>query len=247
MVKYTYIDISRTRNWLLVFSVITLVVGYFIGSYFTSPQIITYPQSYTSHATILLPAVDDNGNGVVTPLEVQVKAGTGDVLTNIDKLLFWVDTQYSIQTAKAVAESYTGLNASKFDLVYTIEGGNATIIGGPSAGAALTIATIAALENKSLKPNIMITGTIEPDGTIGAVGGVLEKAQAAKQMGATTFLVPTGESNLTYLQPKQTCSQINGFTYCETRYSEVSLNIAQQSGIKIVEVSNINQAVQYFL
>ena len=58
-------------------------------------------------------AVDQNGKGVSTPLVVEVKPGTGEALTNIDKLLFWTDTQQSIQTAKAVAENITGINASR--------------------------------------------------------------------------------------------------------------------------------------
>ena len=64
---------------------------------------------------------------------------------------------------------------------------------GPSAGAALTIATIAALKHDSIRSDVVITGTINADGTIGQIGGVLEKAQAAKDIGAKLFLVPVGQ------------------------------------------------------
>ena len=43
------------------------------------------------------------------------------------------------------------------------------------------------------------TGTIDADGTVGAVGGVTLKTQAAKRDGATVFLVPKDE-----------CSEANG-------------------------------------
>jgi len=96
-------------------------------------------------------------------------------LVNVDNLLFWVDTQYSIRTAKYVAEDIANINASDIDLIYSIET-NASVIEGQSAGAALTIATIAILENKTLKSDVIITGTINPDGSIGSVGAILAKA-----------------------------------------------------------------------
>jgi uncharacterized protein len=247
MPKYVYTDTSKARTNLAIIFVMALALGFLIGSYYTNPEIKVFPASYISQASINLPAVDENGKGIATPLKVEVRAGDGKVLTNIDKLLFWVDTQFSIQTAKDVAAKYTKIDIGKFDLIYAIGGENETTVGGPSAGAALTIATIAALENKTLKPNIMITGTIEPDGAIGQVGGILEKAQAAKSVGATTLLVPVGESSYTYFEPQQSCSQIGGFTYCETKYKEISLNVEQESGIRVIEVANINQAVSYFL
>ncbi len=247
MPKYVYTDISKMKNGFILISIMALIAGYLIGNLSASPEIRVIPASYISQAIINLPAIDDEGNGVSTPLKVEIRTGNGKVLTDIDKLLFWVDTQYSIQTAKSVAESYTRINTKNFDLTYTIEGGNATIIGGPSAGAALTIATIAALQNKTLRPNVMITGTIESDGTIGEVGGILEKAEAAKDIGATTLLVPEGQSVLTYLKPEETCSTIRGFTYCQTTYKEISLDVENEAGIRIIEVSDINQAISYFL
>ena len=247
MPKYVYTDISKMKNGFILISIIALIAGYLIGNLSASPEIRVIPASYISQATINLPAIDQDGNGVATPLKVELRTGNGKVLTNIDKLLFWIDTQYSIQTSKSVAESYTGIEADKFDLTYTIEGGNVTLIEGPSAGAALTIATIAALQNKTLRPNVMITGTINPDGTIGQVGSIIEKATAAKETGATIFLVPSGESVLTYLKPEENCTTLGTFYYCRTEYKEVSLNVEKETGIKVVEVSNINQAISYFL
>ena len=34
------------------------------------------------------------------------------------------------------------------------------------------------------------TGTIDPEGTVGGIGGIQEKIAGAEQAGATTFLVP---------------------------------------------------------
>jgi len=234
---------------------IGIIIGFSIG-YFTfyeskknipSPLIITPPSNQIYYQTkVNLVAVDQNGNGVITPLIVEIKPGNGKALTNVDKLLFWVDTQQSIQIAKAVAENVTGINASNYDLTYTIES-NASLIGGPSAGAALTIATVAALEKKTLKSDVMITGTINPDGTIGEVGGVLEKAKAAKEEGAKLFLVPSGQGQQTYLQPVENCVRKLGFIFCETTYKQITVNIGKDVGISVIEVKNINDALKYFI
>ncbi len=130
-------------------------------------------------------------------------------------------------------------------MVYSIKT-NATLIGGPSAGAALTVATVAALENKTLKNDIMITGTIWPDGSIGEVGGILEKAKAARDVGIKVFLVPLGQGEQTYLKPRETCIRRGGFIFCETTYEQVTINIGDDVGIAVIEVGNIDEALKYF-
>lgn len=68
-------------------------------------------------------------------------------------------------------------------------------IGGPSAGLAYALAITDMLDstdNARARP-VAATGTIAPDGTVGTVGGVREKALAAEQAGAEMFLVPADE------------------------------------------------------
>lgn len=75
-------------------------------------------------------------------------------------------------------------------------GGTITIslgdIGGPSAGLMFTLAVIDKLTPGELNGGRFIagTGTIDPDGTVGAIGGIPFKMMAARAAGATTFLVP---------------------------------------------------------
>lgn len=201
-----------------------------------------------SHNGIVLkvPAVDSDGNGVVTNLIVEAQRGEGRVLTDVNSLLFWVDTQYSIRTAERVAQNITKINVSNVDLIYAIET-NASLIEGPSAGAALTIATIAALENKSLNQSVMITGTINPDGSIGPIGGVAEKAKASKDVGATLFLVPKGQGTEVSYKPTQKCERIGPITYCTTQYNTEKTDISKTVGITVKEVSTVDEALKYFL
>jgi len=197
-------------------------------------------------AAIKVPAVDNEGNGVVTWLAVDVIPGEGRTLVNINQLLFWVDTQYSIQTAKWVAENYTKMNLSDVDIVYAIDT-EASLVEGPSAGAALTVATVAALRNQTLDESIMITGTIKPDGMIGPVGGIIEKAKASKDVGATTFLVPEGQSVEISYNKERECEKIGPILYCTTDYVPEYTNVEDEVGIEIEEVSTLGEALKYFL
>jgi uncharacterized protein len=208
---------------------------------------IIAPKAVTlGRVAMKVPAVDNKGNGVITVLRVEARPGEGRVLTNIDQLLFWVDTQYSIRVAKQVASNLTMVDLSGIDLVYDIET-NASIIEGESAGAALTIATIAALENRTLNPDVIITGTIGPDGSIGPVGAILEKGRAARESGAALYLVPPGQGFQISYEPIRHCEQIGPITFCTTRYETEKINIKEEIGIDVQEVSNIQEALNYFL
>lgn len=192
-----------------------------------------------------IPAVDSQGRGVTTVLFVEARAGSGKLLVDVNQLLFWIDTQYSMQIAKKVAEQYTKVDLSKIDLAYRIET-NASIIEGPSAGAAISIATIAIVLNKQLNNSVMITGTINPDGSIGPVGGIVEKAKAAKEEGAVLFLVPEGQSIQTTYKPEQKCQRVGGWTVCTTEYKRETIKVSDV-GIEVKEVSNVEEALKYFL
>jgi uncharacterized protein len=211
----------------------------------TAPDTIK-PDSEISVASLKMPAVDNDGNGVVTMLDVQVLEGSGRALANIDKLLFWTDTQTSIRTARSVAEEITKKDLSQYDLVYTIRA-NASVIEGPSAGAALTIATIAALQNKKINQSVMITGTINLDGTIGPVGEVFAKAKAAKQIGAQLFLVPESQSTEVTYSSQKKCDRIGWSEICTIEQVPEKVDISKEAHIEIREVKNVQEALKYFL
>jgi uncharacterized protein len=199
----------------------------------------------TTKVFIPLLAVDENGNGKIVNLFVEAKKGEGSILVNIDNILFWIDTQESIRTAKNVAEKILNKKFNDTDLVYKIET-DAKIVGGPSAGAAITIATIAALTNKTINPYVAITGTIDEDGKIGQVGGILEKAKAAKDFGIKILLVPKGQSK--YYEPiqRKECKKIDIIEYCIIRTELKEIEVEKEVGIKVIEVEDIRDAMKYF-
>jgi PDZ domain-containing protein len=66
------------------------------------------------------------------------------------------------------------------------------IVGGPSAGLMFTLTVYNALSKEDLTGGRKIagTGTINPDGSVGPIGGVAQKVAAAEAAGATVFLSP---------------------------------------------------------
>ncbi|MFE0640417.1 S16 family serine protease [Streptomyces sp. NPDC058877] len=72
-------------------------------------------------------------------------------------------------------------------------------VGGPSAGLLFALGIVDKLDGDGDGGDltggrtVAGTGTIDPDGTVGAVGGVSLKTQAAARDGATVFLVPKDE------------------------------------------------------
>lgn len=68
-------------------------------------------------------------------------------------------------------------------------------IGGPSAGLAFTLTLIDELSKGDLLGGrrVAVTGTININGEVGAIGGLTSKASAVLQSGAKYFLVPTAQ------------------------------------------------------
>lgn len=68
-------------------------------------------------------------------------------------------------------------------------------VGGPSAGLAFTLALLDRLTPGSLTGDqrVAVTGTIDLDASVGPVGGVVQKTEAAIDAGAEIFLVPPDE------------------------------------------------------
>lgn len=85
----------------------------------------------------------------------------------------------------------------RFDLPFTVNVDSAGI-GGPSAGLAFTIGILDALRPGELTGGrrVAVTGTISLDGTVGPVGGVVQKTAAVRNAGIGLFLVPPQEYDL---------------------------------------------------
>lgn len=65
-------------------------------------------------------------------------------------------------------------------------------IDGPSAGMLITATMLALLTGAELLPDATMTGTINPDGSSGPVGGIHQKMEGAKERGLKRFGYPIG-------------------------------------------------------
>jgi ATP-dependent Lon protease len=69
---------------------------------------------------------------------------------------------------------------------------------GPSAGAALTLAIYSLLTNRKIKHDIAMTGEINLEGQVTAIGGLEEKLEGAKRAGVKMVLFP--KENIKHLE-----------------------------------------------
>jgi uncharacterized protein len=147
----------------------------------------------TAVRTINVPAVVGDSEGKLLRIEVSMKPGTGIIYTAIEPNI-GITTQISQQTAARYAFEAANRDLSECDVTYRVLGSpSKQLVEGPSAGLAMAVATFAALKDEPLRRDVAITGTIEQDGSVGPVGGLVEKASAAADMGIRVLISPKQE------------------------------------------------------
>jgi len=186
--------------------------------------------------------------GVVMKAKVEITPGNGRILVNTQPNI-GIDLQSSIRTAATVAEKYTGISLRGADIIVSVIADKSIqVVDGPSAGAAITIAIISAVKGLKVNSTVYVTGTINPDGSVGSVGGVLEKAVAAARNGCKLFLVPMGEANIPILQPtEKTVGNVKIITYQYTIINLESYLKSNGFNVKVIEVGSISEVAKYML
>jgi predicted S18 family serine protease len=230
-----------------------LLLGIFIGLSFSelntsrsnSPssfEIIDFGKNISNQSRMIVPAVDNQGEGSVGILKTTIREGSGLVLVNINSVLAGVNTQESARNAVHVASIYTNKSFENLDVIYNIEV-NASVIEGPSAGTAMAASLISLIENKKLNPKVSITGGLSKDETIDIASGITQKAKALKEEGIELFLISEKTPlQKDYIRQKQ-CIEEEDKIYCEIRQTQKeSLEI---SGLKLSRVSNLTDVMRY--
>lgn len=225
---------------------------YRLGGMRPHPKPVAFFGENYREASGNIAAVRSDGAGVIANLTVRVSLGDGRILVDTHPLIGF-NFQYSERIAVKVAAELTntlldndgvGLHGANVLFIVSSKAGEVEIhaIDGPSAGAAATIATVAAIENRKMRGDVIITGTINEDHKIGFISGVAAKAKAANDAGVRLFLVPKGQYVEVY-------EQVGMFTIVRHRPISHLQNYAAQQGwqIQIREVTTMEEAAELML
>lgn len=178
----------------------------------------------SGETSLNIPAVVGDGGSLVN-VSMRLVPGDGGVFVSTNPRT-GMDTQTSIEQAVGIAKISNPGAIDSCDVLITF-GGDSTgrYIEGPSAGAAMTVMAYSLLNNGTIRDDTVITGTITPDGNIGAVGGLYEKARAAAFNGADYFITPP-----------------NSF------YEMLILrNMEEKYGVTVLQARNINELIGFML
>ena len=181
--------------------------------------------------------------GVVINITVIITPGNGKIFVSTSPFT-QIDMQGSAQLAALTACDILGMDFLSYDFFYTIES-EAPIVGGPSAGGVMTIATMAALKNLQINDRVFMTGMIYPDGSIGPVGGIPQKLKAASKNNAEIFLIPKGQRNV--VVHEEVVERKGPFVFKSIRSKTVDLvEMGNELGVNVVEVHNVEDAFVYY-
>ena len=223
------------------------------------PGIMQQPENNNTHSIVALAvSTDESGNtipysGRVLNITIDIRNGTGNVFVNT-RIPAGLEWQYAANTAVSVAQRFTGMNLSSKDVTFAIStiggpaGGNLSAVDGPSAGAAMTALLISELEGKPINKDVIMTGTIEKDGSVGQVGGVVYKALAAGLYGAKVMLVPAGQGTFPYLGCQDYTVGTKLFHNCKPIQVPISSIVSgnTSNNMTIIEVHNIQEVITYY-
>jgi Lon-like protease len=167
----------------------------FVLMWFLTPSVSTHALEYVELP--VLSAVAQNNLGAFqvmllgwdrrsAPSPVQLQMILGGVRygkTHVGSMAAAFD--YAVERTAGI--SHTG-TVSVQGVTYQPTGSD-----GPSAGAAMAVGFIAMFKGERIQRGMAMTGTLEPGGRIGWVGGIPDKIRAAKREGYHTVLVPRGQ------------------------------------------------------
>ena len=103
-------------------------------------------------------------------------------------------------------------------------------IDGPSAGMLMTATMVALLRGKTPRADTTMTGTINPDGSAGPVGGIVQKMDGASKDGIKRFGFPMGGRNHTDLRTGRTVDLFE---------------VGKEFGLEVREIQDVFQAYEF--
>jgi predicted S18 family serine protease len=124
------------------------------------------------------------------------------------------------------ASKLTGQNLTDYEFLVRT-GGH---IDGPSAGMLMTATMVALLRGKTPRDDTTMTGTINPDGSAGPVGGIVQKMDGAAKTGIKRFGFPMGARNHQDLRTGRTVDLFDA---------------GKEFGLEVAEIHDVFEAYRF--
>jgi predicted S18 family serine protease len=179
--------------------------------------------------------------GAMVNVSVEIVPGRGRVLVQTTPLM-GVVFQDAANLAVTVAQNRSHVDLSGSDIIFSIQGPEeVSEIDGPSAGALMTTLLLSVLEGFPVSENVTVTGTIAEDGTIGPVGGILEKAKAAAASGKTILFLSEGNNHV--IEHREEVRSFGGLKVARQQAVVVDTRefIEENFGIRVEYVDTIDE------
>jgi len=196
----------------------TRIVYQTVTKYINNTIEVPVGQIYEKNVTVYGIAVfNETGSGELAKISMFLKPGYGGIFLDVSDKTFGTDLQESLPLVRSYAEDFTGISLMYKDVIVGIEA-TAENIAGSSGGAAMTVGFISMLQNTKLKNDTIITGMLQPDGTLSSVNSLSLKINAAKNLGVGEILIPRVQ-----------CSSVN----------------ESITGINVTCINSIREALRY--
>lgn len=191
---------------------------------------MTAPREATVKAVWFAGQPGPNCKGGTAPTRIRVgpnSSGTVSVAV-AEEFAGGSGNQWRTATWLAAFNAARVTGASLGDYEFSVHVGGH--IDGPSAGMLTTTAMLALVRGRELRADTTMTGTINPDGTAGPVGGIVQKMEGAKEAGIKRFGFPIGTRNHKDLKTLQDVDLVA---------------TAQKMGLEAQEISDLYQAYEF--
>lgn len=133
--------------------------------------------------------------------------------------------QAATWAAIMLSSTLLGIDPNAYRFVFDVEG----YLNGSSIGALTTVGILACILGDAINEDMSFTGSLNPDGTVGPVGGIYYKLQGAADAGLVTVLIPQGQA-VEYLEELD--QEIDYVAY------------GQELGIEVIEVIDVVSAYE---
>lgn len=99
----------------------------------------------------------------------------------------------SVFNAASVIRKVAGIDVGSYEIHVNVIGGG--LIDGPSAGLAVVLAMLSAIERRPVRQDVAVTGEVSIQGRVKQVGGIPEKIYGARQAGMKKVILPEENRN----------------------------------------------------